>query len=65
MDSTSDMIEAARELRKLLGTHIEGIRHQLKIAGGKEEEINIDILREIFVRYGTSPYHACLLSELL
>jgi hypothetical protein len=37
MDSSSDMVEATRELKKLLGTHIEGIRHQLKIAGGKDE----------------------------
>jgi hypothetical protein len=37
LETFSDVIEATRELRKLLTTQIDSIRHQLKIAGGKEE----------------------------
>jgi hypothetical protein len=36
LESLAEIIEATKELRKLLTTQMEGIRHQLKIAGGKE-----------------------------
>lgn len=52
-------------MRKLLSTHYDGIRHQLKIAGGKEEEIEVSALQNIFLRFGAQSYQSSLFTELL
>ncbi len=45
MESAADIAQTTKELRKFIGSKFQGIRHQLKIAGGKAEEISIDNLR--------------------